>query len=190
MGKSVNINDTATNPILKNATTDPRNVMPRDQVQNWGDPYFPDQHYPDGTVCTGCGAVYHNQHWNWDDKKRDLLINSGAANEVLCPGCRIASSRDPQGIVTLKGDYWPAHREDILNLIRNEEHRGTHDNPMERIINIREEAGALIIETTTEKLGQRIGRAIHKAHKGDIQYDWAGENNHLVRVNWERSLKR
>lgn len=188
MGKSANLNDTASNPIMQKVTQDPRNVMARDQLDDWDDPYIPDGHYPDGTVCKGCGAIYQNQHWAWDDQKRDLLRNSGAANEVLCPGCRIASSRDPQGIVTLKGDYWPQHREDIINLIHNEERRGAEVNPLERIIQIREEGDALIIETTTEKMGQRIGRAIHKAHKGDIQYNWSGEGNHLVRVNWERSL--
>jgi NMD protein affecting ribosome stability and mRNA decay len=130
--------------------------------------------------------VFQNQHWTLDEKKRDLLVSSGAANPIVCPACRKIASHDPHGIVTLRGDYWPQHREDILNLIRNEEARGMAANPLERIIDIREEEDALIIETTNEKLAQRLGRSIHNAHKGAVEYKWP-DGNRLVRVEWERS---
>ena len=187
MGKSYTKNPMVQHPASNPGVASPSAVRPRDEIDDWDDPNIPDASYPAGTVCTGCGAVYENQRWTWNDRQRELLVAAGAANEVCCPGCRIARTRDPQGIVTLKGDYWPAHREDLMNLIHNEEHRGAQVNPIERIIRIREEDDALIIETTTEKLGQRIGRAIHKAHKGEVHYDWGGKDNQLVRVSWERS---
>jgi hypothetical protein len=186
MGKSFTKNPTVNHPVSNPGIGTPSAVLPRDQADDWDDPYIPDRSYPEGTVCTGCGAVYQKQHWSWNDRRRELMVAAGVANEVLCPGCRIAQSRDPQGIVTLRGDYWPKHREDIMNLVHNEEERGAHTNPIERIIRIREEGDELIIETTTEKLGQRIGRAVHKAHKGEVEYQW-GHDNQLVRVYWERS---
>lgn len=186
MGKSFSKNPTVNAPATNPGVGSPATVLPRDQADDWDDPYVPDRHYPDGTVCTGCGAVYNSQHWNWDDRKRDLLVNSGAANEVVCPACRQIQGRDPQGVIYLRGDYWKQHRDDIMNLVHNEERRGTNVNPLERVMAVREENGALIIDTTTEKLAQRIGRAIHSAHKGEIEYKW-GETNQLVRVYWERS---
>jgi hypothetical protein len=187
MGKSFSKSPTINAPVNNPGIRDPRVVLPRDQIQDWHDPYIPDGHYPDGTVCTGCGAVYNKQHWNWDDRKRELLVNSGAANEVCCPACRQLAGRDPQGVVTLRGDYWPKHREEIMNLVHNEEGRGTHVNPLERVMSVEEQDGALVIQTTTEKLAQRIGRAIHKAHKGEVEYKF-GETNQVARVYWERSL--
>src|SRR5688500_8911841 len=146
MGKSFTKNPTVQHPASNPGVGSPSAVRPRDEVDDWDDPNIPDDHYPAGTVCTGCGAVYENQHWTWNGRKRDLLVAAGAANEVCCPGCRIAQTRDPQGIVTLKGDYWVAHRDDIMNLVHNEEARGANTNPLERIIQVREEGGALIIE--------------------------------------------
>jgi hypothetical protein len=186
VGKSFGKNAMASNPIASQATRDSRTVLARDQVQDFDDPDIPDRHLEEGTVCSRCGAVYHNQHWVFDEKRREMLLAAGTGKQVVCPGCKIVAERNPQGIVTLSGDYWPQHREDILNLIRNEEARGTNTNPLERIIDIREESGSLIIETTNEKLAQRIGRSVHRAHKGEVDYRWSGDNN-LVRVYWERA---
>ncbi len=187
MGKSTTKNPVVSNPSLTPGNPNPRATQPRDQIDDFHDPYLPEGSYPEDTVCSGCGAVWHNQHWNLDPKRRDLLLSAGAANEVTCPGCKIIAERNPQGIVRLRGDYWPEHREDILNLIRNEEARGVQDNPIARIMEIREEGDSLIVETTNEKLAQRIGRAVEKAHKGSLDFRWP-DGNQLVRIYWERSL--
>jgi hypothetical protein len=42
------------------------------------------------------------------------------------------------------------------------------------------------VETTTEKLAQRLGRSIKKARGGKLAYKW-GHNNKFVRVVWEKS---
>jgi len=169
-----------------NAKGSSRNLRPRSMPNDLDDPYQPNGHYPDGTVCSSCGAVYHNQHWNLDQKRAEALTGAGA-NTVVCPGCRKIQSADPSGIVTLSGNYWLAHEEEILNLVRNEEGRGNGVNPLERIMDIRREGDTLIIETTKEKLAQRIGHRLHSAHKGTVDYRWS-DTNHLVRVYWERTL--
>lgn len=187
MGKSMSKNPTVSHPAMNPGVRDPRVVLPRDQVQDANNPYIPEAHLEDGSVCVGCGAVYHNQHWNLDERRRDLLVNTGAAKEVQCPACKIVQERNPQGIVTLSGDYWGQHRDEILNLVRNEESRASQVNPLERIIDIRDESDCLVIETTNVKLAQRIGRRVHSAHKGEVQYRWP-DGDHLVRVYWERNL--
>jgi hypothetical protein len=187
MGKSVSKNPMATHPVANPQVQNPKVVRARNDIHDFDDPYLPDQHLEEGTVCPQCGAVYVNQRWTLDDKQRAVMIGGAVTQEVVCPGCTKTAVRDPQGIVTLRGDYWPEHREEILNLVRNEESRALGSNPLERIIDIREEGDELIIETTNEKLAQRIGRHIDKAHKGQIEYRWSNDN-HLVRVYWSRSL--
>src|SRR6476659_2048568 len=107
MGKSFGRNLTAVHPASTAKVKDPRAALPRDQIQDTNDPYIPEFHYPGGTVCGRCGAVYQNQHWTLDARQRDLLVAAGAANEIVCPGCKIIEERNPEGIVTLRGDYWP-----------------------------------------------------------------------------------
>jgi len=41
------------------------------------------------------------------------------------------------------------------------------------------------VETTTEKLAQRLGRSIRKARGGKLQYKW-GHNNKFARVVCEQ----
>jgi hypothetical protein len=50
---------------------------------------------------------------------------------------------------------------------------------------LQEEEGNWKVETTTEKLAQRLGRSIKKARGGNIAYKW-GHNNKFVRVVWEK----
>ncbi len=43
----------------------------------------------------------------------------------------------------------------------------------------------LVIETTEEKLAEHLGRALQKAHKGELQVQ-RGEGNRVCRMNWKR----
>lgn len=187
MAKSISRIPNTNQPLAHPAILDTRTVHPRDHIQDFDDPDIPDRHYPDNTVCRVCHALYLQQRWTRDDTLAALAVEAGG-KEVTCPGCRIVAERNPRGIVTLTGDYWPRHEDEILNLIRNEEARGVANNPIERIIDIRKEDDALIIQTTTERLAQKIARSIDKAHQGSLVYHWP-DNDHLVRVDWERNLK-
>jgi hypothetical protein len=43
----------------------------------------------------------------------------------------------------------------------------------------------LVVETTTEKLAQHLGRAVYRAYKGELDFRWS-EMNKFVRVYWSR----
>jgi len=172
------------------------NVVPaRRNIHDYDDPYQPQRALAEGTICADCGAVYHGGRWTLDEELRRKLERDRARaqaaqphpsnHSTLCTGCRKAHDHDPGGVVTLRGDYLPRHREEILNLIRNEEKKAVGINPTERIIRIQEEGDRMVIETTNEKLAQRLGRAVHRACSGDIQYRWS-EDNKLARVEWVR----
>ena len=186
MGHSVRRNPDLTHPVGHSGSKDPTVVMTRDQSADVDDPTAVRGHYPDDTVCSQCGAVVHHQRWTLDESRKAVLLAAGTPHQVICPACRSAKDCLPQGILTLRGGYWPRHRDEIVNLIRNEEADSLRDNPLGRIIDLREEEGCLVVETSNEKLAQKIGRSLHKAHKGETQYHW-GDRNQLVRVDWERA---
>jgi hypothetical protein len=71
--------------------------------------------------------------------------------------------------------------------LRNEESRAREKNPLERIMRMDAANGGWRIETTTEKLAQRLGRSIKKARGGKLVYKWT-HNGKFVRVLWEKSV--
>lgn len=139
------------------------------------------------SVCEGCRSVYMNKRWYADSGLYEHVKKNPGTARVFCPACLKIRDRFPGGIVTLKGSYIIGHKQELLNLIRNEEGRARAFNPLERVMTIQENGSAkMIITTTNEKLAQRLGRAIKKAFHGMVAYNWS-QDNKLVRVNWERA---
>ena len=77
------------------------------------------------------------------------------------------------------------YKDQILHLVRNVETRAKEVNPLERIISIKNRKGDVEIQTTNERLAQRIGREIQRAYKGDVKYHWSRDDK-FVRVDWDR----
>ncbi|HXG52688.1 MAG TPA: BCAM0308 family protein [candidate division Zixibacteria bacterium] len=138
---------------------------------------------PKGTFrCGGCGAYYYRRRWS-------LIPPAGSAgpipvNRKYCPACRKTKERYPNGELHLL-NVEAADRGEILNILKNEQERAQQKNPLERIMNMEQAASGWKVETTTEKLAQRLGRAIRKAKGGRLAYKWS-HNNKFVRVFWEK----
>ena len=137
-------------------------------------------------ICGSCRAVHRNKRWYADDAMFRAAQNDPSAMRTACPACLKIRDHFPGGIVTLKGDFVLPHKDELMNLIRNEEERARGFNPLERVMSIKENGfGGMIISTTNEKLAQRLGRAIKKAFHGAVTYRWSHDNK-LVRVEWLR----
>jgi NMD protein affecting ribosome stability and mRNA decay len=140
---------------------------------------------PKGVIqCSGCGAFHHRRHWT-------LTLPAGVSSQVqkhlvLCPACRKIQDSYPEGELTLRG-IEAGNREEIARILRNEESRAREKNPLERIMRMDAANGGWRIETTTEKLAQRLGRSIKKARGGKLAYKW-GHNNKFVRVSWQKEI--
>lgn len=136
-------------------------------------------------VCKVCGAVYANRRWT--NAAPDNKNRQGAPEETtVCPACKQASSGEPRGFVYLDGSFLVDHREEIENLMLNEANRASTDNPLARILELKEREGHnLTVTTTTEHLAQRLGHALEKAFGGEVRYNFSHENK-IARVNWQR----
>jgi hypothetical protein len=144
------------------------------------DPYFTKEKYPDPSVCKKCGVVFHDGIFEWIEPVPKH------AESIICPACRRIEDRYEGGYVVLEGDFLKDHKDEVLNLIRNTEEEEMGYRPLERIIDIKEEDGKIVITTTYEHLARRIGEAVHRAYKGDliIQYP---EGWKYARVHWIRN---
>jgi hypothetical protein len=144
--------------------------------------YLP-QLAPKGVIqCSGCGAFYYRRHWTLTPPGE--FGTQGRPHPAYCPACTKIKDRYPGGELRLAG-FDTTERGEIARILRNEEERARAKNPLERIMRMEAADGGWKIETTTEKLAQRLGRAVHKARGGRVEYKWS-HNNKFVRVWWEK----
>ncbi len=149
------------------------------------DPYQPAAGQ-EASLCSACGALYQNKRWFFDEKLAQKLAGTDKVKEVTCPTCRKIKDRYAEGILTLKGDFLKEHKDEIVTLLKNEAERVAGRSVADRIITLTEEGkDCLVVETTTEKLAQHLGRAVYRAYKGELDFRWS-EMNKFVRVYWSR----
>ena len=162
-------------------------VHTRRNVEDYDDPYISDEHLEDNTVCKKCGDVYMAGRWYAKDQIGEKRPTGEPVFLAQCPACAKQRDRFPEGIVRITGNFFLSHEDEVLNLIRNEVERAQSANPLERLVSIESSPEAIEVSTTNEKLAQRIGKALHKAYAGEIEYKWSGDTK-LTRVNWHRDL--
>jgi NMD protein affecting ribosome stability and mRNA decay len=157
------------------------NTQYKKKVDVERDTYLPRLSPKEMMQCAGCGAFYHRRHWM-------LATPAGFklpvhVHPIYCPACRKIKQWYPSGELSLRG-VETAERQEILRILCNEEEQARTKNPLEMIMGLQETDGHWKVETTTEKLAQRLGRSIKKARGGKLVYKW-GHNNKFVRLVWE-----
>jgi NMD protein affecting ribosome stability and mRNA decay len=148
------------------------------------DSYEPEEGQ-EAALCTQCHALYRGKRWSFDAALYERLAGTDKVREVVCPTCRKIKDHFPEGILTLSGEFFAQHQEEIVRLLEKEAARVAGRSVADRIIRIVSEGDKLVVETTTEKMAQHLGRTIYKAYKGDLHFRW-GEVERFVRVYWSR----
>ncbi|MEE9542344.1 MAG: BCAM0308 family protein [Thermodesulfobacteriota bacterium] len=143
------------------------------------DPYMARHKPAEPTACPKCKVVFSGGRWQWTDTVHD------GANEELCPACRRIGDKVPAGYLTLGGDFFEAHREEIMNLVRHKEESEKAAHPMKRLMDVEEREGGAVITFTDTHLPRGAGEAIQKAYEGKLEINYTKESN-IVRVTWER----
>ena len=131
---------------------------------------------PEPSVCSKCGAVYQQGRWQW----RPAPAN---AHKATCPACHRIHDHYPAGFLTMKGEFFHSHRDEIMRLVRNHEKHELAEHPLKRIMAVEEKDGATLVTTTDIHLARGIGEALHHAYQGKLEYHYNPEQN-LLRVNW------
>ncbi|RME77894.1 MAG: ATPase, partial [Chloroflexi bacterium] len=128
--------------------------------------------------CIQCGALFSEGRWTWDQPPAEV-------GETVCPACRRTADNFPAGYVELSGPFFMEHRQEIMNLITNTEQKEKAERPLERIMSIINEADHTLITTTGIHVARRLGEAMAKAYKGELNIQYA-DGEKLVRVYWQR----
>jgi hypothetical protein len=142
------------------------------------DPYKTRLKLSEPTVCPQCGAVYHDGRWRWSPRPE-------GAHEELCQACHRINDRYPAGEVTIAGGFVPAHKDEIVALVRHQEEQEKGDHPLHRIMATEERDGGLVVQTTDIHLPRRIGEALAHAYRGELDFRY-DEEAYFIRVQWRR----
>lgn len=143
------------------------------------DPYRMSNRPIDGTACSTCHATYHAGRWTWTAPEKDAI-------EMTCPACQRIHDRFPAGYVTIKGEFFAAHRDEIVALIQGHEKKEKASRPLQRIMAIEaKKDGTTEVTTTDSHLARGIAEALHGAYKGDLKLRYSRDEN-LLRAVWKR----
>ena len=150
------------------------------------DPYLPEGGRHELAVCTTCKAIYRNKSWFYDEELYRENFQKETTHRVTCPGCQKVQDHYYEGVLTLEGKFLAQHHDDIMALLHRQAEQVARKNPLERVIQIVPEGDdRLIVETTTDRLAQRLGKAVYRAYKGNLDFRWSHMNK-FVRVYWSR----
>lgn len=142
------------------------------------DPYFVREKFHEPTICSDCGAVFHEGRWQWTTKPEN-------AHLTRCPACSRIHDELPAGYLTLEGEFLQAHKDELLEIARNLEAREKAEHPLQRIMAITEEDGKVTITTTALNLARGIGEALKHAYHGELQLHYS-PGEYLLRAEWRR----
>ena len=148
------------------------------------DSYLIRKSYKEPTVCPRCGLVYRRRRW----QRMPDFDAAKAVQRHKCPACRKEEDHYVMGIVQISGDFFKRRRDEMVNMLRNEEQKTSVHNPLDRIMNIAEDESGVRVETTSEKLAVHLGRTLYHAYGGDVEYRFSDEQK-LARVYWHRENK-
>jgi NMD protein affecting ribosome stability and mRNA decay len=154
-----------------------RDLIYEEHVQ---DPYLARGKLAEPTVCPECGAVYHAGRWQWAPEPEGAHTHS-------CPACSRIHDHVPAGILSLSGDFFREHKDDIMHLIQHTEEKEKAKRPLERIMSIENTGGEeeILISFTGIHLVKRAGDALRHAYQGEFDFAYS-ERDDLVRAHWVR----
>ncbi|WP_455376848.1 BCAM0308 family protein [Petrachloros mirabilis] len=135
-------------------------------------------------MCRKCRAIYANKRWSFNNAEARALAANPDTQKLVCPACQKIRDDYPEGIVTLTWSNLKAHEAEIRGLISNIESRAMSVNPLERVMKVVRRRKDLEVQTTNDRLAQRIGRELVRAYKGKVTCHWA-HRDMLARVAWQ-----
>jgi hypothetical protein len=134
--------------------------------------------YKEPTVCASCGAIFERGRWKWGEAP-------ARAHPATCPACARIRDKLPAGHVTLSGQFFNAHRSELLQLARNTAESEGAEHPLHRIMSVAETPDDTVIATCDIHSARRIGEDLKSAYDGELDLRF-GEDEYSVRVHWTR----
>lgn len=133
-----------------------------------------DQH----TVCPTCGAFFDGLAWTWS-------LPTSYALQRTCPACRRLSEKRPAGRLILEGPMTSEQQHTIDALLQRRDDRELQIHPMERIMEVRDQPGRIIVTTTSAMLARGLYVAVATTYKGTLQIYYDAQAD-CLNMHWTK----
>jgi len=107
-------------------------------------------------TCGTCGAVEEDGRWAWPETPGLRL------GDATCPACERILGRRPAATIRLRG-CGPSTRSAALKRLSSVECAEKAEHPQERILDVAEAGGELVVTTTGLHLARRMTSALKRA---------------------------
>ena len=134
--------------------------------------------YPEPSVCSGCGAIFHKGGWRWG-------VAPANAHKHVCPACQRIHDRLPAGVIHITGAFFDEHRQEILGMMHNIEAREKSEHPLQRIMSIHADDDGTAIALTDFHITRAIADALTNSYQGEMDIAFT-EKNGVMRASWTR----
>ena len=116
-------------------------------------------------ICGECRAVYHKKAWHHSLEKLKMKDDRDyPLSFQMCPACKMIRDHQFEGEIKVIG--YPAEiKKELTNLIRNFCKRAYERDPMDRLIEIKEDGNNLTVTTTENQLAQKLAKKIREIFK-------------------------
>ncbi len=105
--------------------------------------------------CPTCQSIYYKKFWHHSSPSQGKV----EGKSILCPACRMIKDKEFEGQLAINN--FPVNsKEDLAKLIKNFCQRAFERNPMDRLIDIKNDSGNLIITTTENQLAVKLAKKI------------------------------
>ena len=142
------------------------------------DPYQARGKWREPTVCAECGAIFTKGRWQWGEAP-------DGAHRQRCPACSRIHDKVPAGILTLSGDFFEQHKDEIMRLVHNAQDKEKAEHPLERIMGIESQGANTIVSYSSVHLAKGTGQALHDAYQGEFNFEYA-ERDSVLHASWKR----
>ncbi len=130
----------------------------------------------DGVVCKVCGIVLNRGTWSVGPAPE------GKVAKVVCPACTRIRERYAAGTVTIPAEFL-GRRAEVVNMVRNLEKSESAEHPLERVMDIVDDDGALVVTTTGVHLARLVAHKLAKRFHKKPRI-WYADDEELVHVEW------
>ena len=138
-------------------------------------------------LCPACYSVYYNKAWHHALSGDKHFKETKEARFVICPADKMIKEKEYEGQIIME-NVPAVIKYDLFHLVENMAARAFHDDPMDRVISIKEKNGRIEILTTENQLAQRIAMKIKESFKNKMGSGWQISHSHRedpLRIIWK-----
>jgi hypothetical protein len=146
------------------------------------------KHLQENLVDDEADLIYQEKHWQPLNELRPDLVDS--FKEHTSPLSKMLEGEVCEGVLHITGDFFPTHKQEIINAIRHSDTMARERDSMNRVMKIvRLNENDIAVFTTKNQLAVTIGRKLDSAFKGGkLDISWS-KGDKEVEVRWQKDTE-